>query len=103
MSGNGELSGVTADSARSTYLSDAYEVYSSSAQAAQSFVRNVLAAVFPLFSRQMYTNLGYPIASTVAASIGLGLAAAPVLLIVYGERLRRRSKVASAIWAAGEQ
>jgi hypothetical protein len=37
---------------RSTYLADAYETYSSSANAAQSFARNILAAVFPLFAYQ---------------------------------------------------
>lgn len=37
----------------SSYLSDAYEHFSSSANAAQSFVRNVLGAVFPLFARRL--------------------------------------------------
>lgn len=36
----------------SNYLADAYETYSSSAQAAQSLARNILGAVFPLFAYQ---------------------------------------------------
>jgi hypothetical protein len=37
----------------SNYIADAYEVYSSSAQAAQSFCRNMASATFPLFAHQM--------------------------------------------------
>ncbi|WVR09225.1 hypothetical protein IAU60_006289 [Kwoniella sp. DSM 27419] len=81
-----------------TYLADAYETYSSSAQASQSFVRNVLGAVFPLFARQMYINLGYPQATTVVACIASALAVAPILLIFYGKTLRQRSKVTSALF-----
>ncbi|WOO81607.1 Efflux pump radE [Vanrija pseudolonga] len=79
------------------YLADAYETFSSSAQASHSFVRNLFAATFPLFAHTMYKNLGYEIASTVVASVSLALAAAPCLLIVYGPALRKRSKVASAL------
>lgn len=45
----------------------------------------------------MYEQLGYPVASSVVASIALGLAAAPALLLVYGPALRRRSRVTSAL------
>jgi len=37
----------------SNYLADAYETYSSSAQAAQSLARNVMSAIFPLFAYQL--------------------------------------------------
>lgn len=37
----------------SNYLADAYETYSSSAQAAQGLTRNVVAGLFPLFAQQM--------------------------------------------------
>ncbi|KAK8843471.1 hypothetical protein IAR55_007128 [Kwoniella newhampshirensis] len=79
------------------YLADAYETYSSSAQAAQSFVRNLASGLFPLFARQMYVNLGYPQASTLVASIALLLSAAPFLLLFYGKRLRMKSKVTRAL------
>ncbi|TXT06467.1 uncharacterized protein COLE_05798 [Cutaneotrichosporon oleaginosum] len=82
-----------------TYLADAYETYSSSAQASQSFMRNLLSSTFPLFARAMYMNLGYPIASTVVASCALALAACPTLIVMFGAQLRARSKVASAIAA----
>lgn len=45
----------------------------------------------------MYTNLGYPIASTLVASIALVLAIAPVLIFCYGKKLRAMSKVTSSL------
>lgn len=51
----------------------------------------------------MYVNLGYPIASTLVASIATVLAIAPVLIIIYGPQLRAKSKVASAIWGAEDE
>jgi len=42
---------------RSNYIADAYETYSSSAQASQSLVRNMFGAVFPLFARKMVSCL----------------------------------------------
>jgi hypothetical protein len=98
----------------SNYLADAYETYSSSAQAAQSCVRNVGAAVIPLFANQMvsfflhlaegqsqaddqYEHLGYAKASTLVASVALALQLAPLLILRYGRTLRARSRVASAL------
>lgn len=46
---------------RSNYLADAYETYSSSAQAAQSFARNIFSGVFPLFAHQMVSTLTNPV------------------------------------------
>lgn len=45
-------------------MADAYEVYSSSAQAAQSFARNIASAVFPLFAYQMVRPFSYQMAHT---------------------------------------
>ncbi|WWC73319.1 uncharacterized protein I206_107286 [Kwoniella pini CBS 10737] len=81
-----------------TYLADAYEIYSSSAQASQSFIRNLFSGLFPLFSKQMYQGMGYQYASTLVAVIALILAAAPFLLIIYGKKLRKRSKVCSTLY-----
>ncbi|ODO01705.1 hypothetical protein I350_06531 [Cryptococcus amylolentus CBS 6273] len=86
-----------------TYLADAYEIYSSSAQAAQSFCRNVLGGVFPLFVRQMYKGMGYPQASTLVASVALGLATAPFLLLMFGKKLRAKSKVTSQLFQDKEE
>lgn len=41
--------------------------------------------------------MGYPQASTLEASVGLVLAAAPILLTRYGSKLRASSKLTSAV------
>ncbi|WOO85359.1 Efflux pump FUB11 [Vanrija pseudolonga] len=79
------------------YFADAYETYSSSAQAAHSFVRGFMAGTLPLAAGVMYNHLGYPQASTLVASISTALAAAPLALIFVGPKLRARSKTAVAI------
>ncbi len=79
------------------YLADAYETYSASAQAAHGYSRSMFAACFPLLTHAMYHNLGYPVASTLVASIALVLGIAPVLIYIYGPRLRAASKVTSAL------
>lgn len=62
----------------------------------------IQAGAFPLFSTQMYLKLGTPYASTVLACITLVLGFCPLVLLVYGKRLRARSKVASALLAEAE-
>lgn len=51
------------------YLADTYHRYSSSAIAAQSFCRNILAGIFPLVANFMFTNLTYPGASSLLGGI----------------------------------
>ncbi|CAG7920446.1 unnamed protein product [Penicillium olsonii] len=79
------------------YLADTYHRYASSALAAQSFCRNVLAATFPLFTNTMFTNLGYPAASSLLGGIGVFLTIVPWVLVLYGPRIRARSKFASEL------
>ncbi|KAM0754246.1 MFS general substrate transporter [Meredithblackwellia eburnea MCA 4105] len=76
------------------YLSDVYDRYSSSAQAAQSLLRGILGAVFPFFGIIMYDNLTFKWASTLVGFIGCIFAIIPFLMIRYGPALRARSKVA---------
>ncbi|UZJ54037.1 hypothetical protein CBS101457_003357 [Exobasidium rhododendri] len=85
-----------------TYIAEVYEMYASSGLAAQSWLRNVLAGVFPLFAPAMYHNLRPPIASTILGIIAAVLGVCPFILFFYGERIRQRSKVAKAL-AAHEQ
>ena len=76
------------------YLADVYHRYASSALAGQSFCRNVLAAVFPLFTNQMFERLGYGGASSLLGGIATLLTVVPWVLVFQGERIRGRSKVA---------
>ncbi|EXJ96089.1 hypothetical protein A1O1_01215 [Capronia coronata CBS 617.96] len=81
------------------YLADVYHRYASSALAAQSFMRNTLAAVFPLFTDQMFRTLGYPAASSLLGGISAVLTLVPWVLLFNGEKIRARSKIARQIMA----
>ncbi|KWU46452.1 MFS general substrate transporter [Rhodotorula sp. JG-1b] len=82
-----------------TYLmiSECYDRYSSSGQAAQSLLRNILGSVFPFFGIAMYDNLGFPWASSTLGFISGVMALIPWLLIYFGPRLRARSKIARSM------
>ncbi|KAL2413079.1 Efflux pump atB [Exophiala dermatitidis] len=85
------------------YLADVYHRYASSALAAQSFMRNMMAAVFPLFTVQMFRNLGYPGASSLLGGISALLTVVPWVLLFNGEKIRARSKIARQIMTHGVQ
>ncbi|GAA5945293.1 hypothetical protein JCM1841_002722 [Sporobolomyces salmonicolor] len=80
-----------------SYIADVYMQYSSSGQAAQSLLRNILGATFPFFGVIMYDNLGFPVASTVVGAIAAAFIVVPWTLIFFGERLRAHSKIAIAL------
>ncbi|OGM42573.1 hypothetical protein ABOM_007966 [Aspergillus bombycis] len=77
------------------YLADAYGPYASSAIAAQSFCRNLLGGIFPLITDTMFTNLGYPAASSLLGGIGAALTLVPWVLVFYGPTIRAKSRIAS--------
>ena len=77
------------------YLADVYHRFASSALAGQSFCRNILAAVFPLFTNVMFQHLGYPGASSLLGGISALLTVVPWVLLFFGARIRGRSKIAS--------
>ena len=73
------------------YITDAYERYAASASAAICFGENLFAAFLPLAASSMYKNLGYQWASSALAFISLGMSFAPVVLILKGREIRKRS------------
>jgi MFS family permease len=77
------------------YLADTYHRYASSALAAQSFCRNVLGGALPLVTMQMYQGLTYGGASSLLGGIGVLLTIVPWVLMIWGPRIRARSKFAS--------
>ncbi|GIK05312.1 hypothetical protein Aspvir_009418 [Aspergillus viridinutans] len=79
------------------YLADTYHRYASSAIAAQSCCRNLLGGVFPLVTNAMFTNLGYPGASSLLGGIGALLCIVPWVLLLFGPKIRARSKFASEL------
>lgn len=76
------------------YLIDAYTIYAASVLAANSVLRSLLGAAFPLFTAQMYDNLGIHLASTVPAILAVACVPFPFLFYRYGPAIRRRCKFA---------
>ncbi|KAB8298341.1 hypothetical protein EYC80_002067 [Monilinia laxa] len=73
------------------YLTDSYEKYNASALSAASLGRNTFGAFLPLGSPALFTNLGFHWASSLLGFVALVLSLAPVLLLVKGEEIRKRS------------
>ena len=83
------------------YLADVYHRYASSALAAQSFCRNILAAIFPLFTEAMFKRLGTPGASSLLGGVSALLTVVPWVLVFFGPKIRAKSRVASEILVHG--
>jgi len=79
------------------YLADTYHRYASSALAAQSCCRNIMGGVLPLVTTQMFNDLGYGPASSLLGGVGVILTFVPWVLMLFGTRIRARSKFASEI------
>ncbi|OJJ45978.1 hypothetical protein ASPZODRAFT_67518 [Penicilliopsis zonata CBS 506.65] len=75
------------------YLVESYGAEAAaSALAANGSVRYLLGAVFPLFTIQMYENLGIHWAGSVFAFLSLALLPIPWILFKFGHRLRKNSR-----------
>ncbi|KZS90135.1 MFS polyamine transporter [Sistotremastrum niveocremeum HHB9708] len=77
-----------------TYIIETYLMYSASALAANTVIRSAVAAAFPLFTVQMFDNLGVQWASTLIGGIAILLAPTPYIFWKYGHRIRARSRFA---------
>ncbi|EAU86587.2 multidrug transporter [Coprinopsis cinerea okayama7 len=80
-----------------TYLVDTYLMYAASALAANTVVRSAVAAGFPLFTTQMFNNLGINWACTLVALISLVFMPSPFLFYKYGPRIREKSTFAPCV------
>lgn len=76
------------------YLIDAYTIFAASVLAANAVMRSIFGAVFPLFTTQMYDNLGIHWASTVPAFLALACVPFPFLFYKYGATIRVKCKYA---------
>ncbi|KAK2802947.1 hypothetical protein FQN50_007192 [Emmonsiellopsis sp. PD_5] len=74
------------------YIVDAYVLFAASAIAANTLLRSIAGAVFPLFATQMFDALGVNWAGTLLGCVGVLLAPIPVIFYIYGARIRARSK-----------
>ncbi|KAI3391013.1 hypothetical protein diail_8108, partial [Diaporthe ilicicola] len=73
------------------YLVDAYLPLAASTVAANIMLRSAVAAGFPLFSTQMFENLGVQWACTLLGCLAAIMIPIPFAFRVYGPYLRRKS------------
>lgn len=76
-----------------TYLIDAYTMFAASALAGATVLRSCAGFGFPLFAPYMYEKLDYGWGNSVLGFIAIGIGLpAPMLLWIYGQRLRSRAR-----------
>ncbi|GAW11953.1 hypothetical protein ANO14919_013070 [Xylariales sp. No.14919] len=81
------------------YTGDVYHRTNvASATSANSLARYGLAAVFPLFSLQLYRNLGVAWASSLLGFVSIALLPLPWLLFKFGKAIRDKSKYQTATY-----
>ncbi|KXJ91939.1 major facilitator superfamily domain-containing protein [Microdochium bolleyi] len=81
------------------YLVDTFQMYAASAIAANTFLRSVFAAAFPLVVGPLYRNLGVGPGSSIFAGIACLLIPVPFVFYVYGRKIRAGSKWSKAsVW-----
>lgn len=78
------------------YLVDTFQRYAASAVAANTFLRSVMAAGFPLAITPMYRNIGVGPGQSIFAGFATLLIPVPFFFYVFGRRIRARSK-----WSKG--
>ena len=76
-----------------TYLVDAYTRYAASAMGANTVLRSILGALFPLFGLQMYSKLGLGWGNSLLAFVSLAMCPIPFFFYYYGERIRTHPKL----------
>lgn len=79
------------------YIIDAYLFVAASALAANTVVRSLFGAGFPLFATQMFEALNPRWASTLLGLVAVVMAPIPFILRKYGPTLRRKSKFAPTL------
>ncbi|KAK4066284.1 uncharacterized protein Triagg1_8116 [Trichoderma aggressivum f. europaeum] len=74
------------------YLIDAYLMLAASALAANTFLRSLSGAIFPLFSSYMFKGMGIQWAMTLLGCVAALLAPVPVIFYIKGAQIRKVSK-----------
>ena len=73
------------------YLFDAYGLYAASAVSANTILRSILVASFPIVAQPMLNTLGVGPAMSILGGIACLLLPVPLVLMRYGVRLREIS------------
>ncbi|KAF2866758.1 major facilitator superfamily [Massariosphaeria phaeospora] len=76
------------------YLVDAYLMFAASAIAANTFLRSLCGAAFPLFAQQMFNGMGINWAATLLGCIAVVLIPVPVWFYLRGGKIREKSAYA---------
>ncbi|KAK3504729.1 major facilitator superfamily domain-containing protein [Neurospora crassa] len=77
------------------YLIDSYTIFAASVLAANSVLRSLFGAAFPLFTTYMYADLGIHWASTIPAFLALACVPFPFFFWKYGHLVRMKCKYAA--------
>ncbi|KAF2015716.1 MFS general substrate transporter [Aaosphaeria arxii CBS 175.79] len=75
-----------------TYMVDAFTVHAASAIAANTVLRSIFGAVFPLFGLNLFDSLGLGWGNSLLGFIALAMIPVPVFFRYYGERIRTNPK-----------
>ncbi|EOD44313.1 putative major facilitator superfamily transporter protein [Neofusicoccum parvum UCRNP2] len=76
------------------YLVDAYLMFAASAIAANTFLRSLCGAGFPLFATYMFNGMGVQWAGTLLGCVAAVLVPVPILFYLKGAKIRERSAFA---------
>ncbi|KAK0673511.1 putative polyamine transporter [Cercophora samala] len=79
------------------YLTDAYEIYAASANAAASTSRSLLATVLPLATLPMFEQLGISGACSLLGGVSTLMCVIPFVFLWQGDKIRSNSKFCLAI------
>ena len=79
------------------YLTDAYEIFAASANAAASMCRSLLAVVLPLATSRMFGRLGISGACALLGGLSAAMSVIPLLFIWKGPDIRSRSRFCIAL------
>ena len=75
------------------YVVDAFSVYAASAIASNTVVRSIAGALLPLAGLPMFETLGVGWGNTLLGLIALTTVPGALLLIKYGEHLRKKYEI----------
>ena len=76
-----------------TYLVDAYTLYAASVSAAARVLTSFAGGLLPLVGPSLYTRLSSGWGNSLLGFIALGFLPVQLVIIIYGERIRRWSKL----------
>ncbi|KAI1264824.1 MFS transporter [Xylariaceae sp. FL1019] len=77
------------------YLVDTYTIYTASVLSAAAMLRALIGAAFPLFTTQVFNNLGIHWASSIPGFLTLACLPFPFIMYKYGPALRMKCKYAA--------